>query len=248
MRIFYFLAIYVVVITGCNHKKLLLTKEALKQSTVDTIEINEENNILLLGEKTNRGPFGDFDYYCFVVKKRLGQSDLSYKINIYFPTISWAYISETELFQGSKASGWFCVKNHKISTPLPSVGKIIDSLKQTNKGYFISERNGHFPFYVNGKEIKSVNYGNLMTKYKKLNFDSLEYKLYKLSSDSFIVVSNDGNQLVNQEDGIYFVPKPGYKVIARYDKQEIMRIVDSVSKLPHPPDELKIKPIEINGN
>lgn len=245
---FFFLAAYIVVTAGCNQKKLLLKKEKLKQSTVDTIELHEKTNILLLGERTNRGPFGDFDYYCFVVKKRPGQSDLSYKVNIYFPTVSRDFISETELFQSAKASGWFCIKNHEILTSLPGEGRIIDSLKQSNTGYFISEINGHFPFYIKGKEIKSVNYGNLMTKYKNLNFDSLEYKLYQLSSDSLIVVSNNGNQLVNQKDGIYFVPKPGYKLIARYDKQEIIRIVDSVSKLPYPPEELEIKPIEIKGN
>jgi hypothetical protein len=122
--------------------------------------------------------------------------------------------------------------------------KIEDSLKKENKDYFIQESGGYFLFYRNGHLIKSLNYGNVVLKNRKTNFDSLDYNLYKLDGDSLTVISKNGNDLFKQGNGIYFLPKPGYGVKRMYSKKEILRFLDSVSRTSSPPTRILMEAVQ----
>lgn len=240
--------LFSVLLISCkNHQTITLTKNSIDNNTqisaIDTIETNLEKGVSLIRVKINY-PLAEFDSYCYIVAKVKNSDDLSYKIEINHPDISVNYISETKIPPESQW-GWFFINKGKFIESLPNIDKILDSLKKTNpKPYFVSEKNGHIPFYINGKVIKSLNYGDFVTKYKGLSFDSLDYKLYKLEADTLRVISSDGNDLLNQKDGIYFIPKPGFGVIGKFNKQEIFDAVYSASKQSTPPSELKFKSIK----
>ena len=72
---------------------------------------------------------------------------------------------------------------------------------------------------------------------------NLAYRLYKLNSGTLQIVSNNVDDLMKQQDGLYFVPSPGFGVLRLYDKMEIFSLLDSISCLRPVPDVIKISPL-----
>lgn len=115
---------------------------------------------------------------------------------------------------------------------------IMDSLKKQYKNDFLKEVNGYISVYRNGLVIKELNYGNYATKFKNLDFDGLSYKL---SSDTLKIISDNGNNLIHQKEGVFFIPSPGYDIIRKYSKKRVLKIIDSVYRLSEKPDKIKIR-------
>jgi hypothetical protein len=209
-------------------------------ASVDTIEVVKGRDICILGISVPR-LLDNFDYYVVINKSTKGKSDILYKIDgkksrirvskdyfaiVTFPESKW---------------GWFCIKEGKIENKLPNINRFKDSLKkQYSDSSFIQDSDGYIRIYLNGKVIKSVNYGNLATRLKELNFDSLDYHVYKLQGDSLIVALDSTDSLFNQMNGVFFIPSPGYGVIKKCRKIDVFRVIDSVSVLKEQPNEISI--------
>jgi len=228
-----------------NDYVLLTHSDIKKEYEIDTLERYPEKGLYLVGTTVNHA-FGKFDFYYSIIKTRQGHKDLVYAIkdNRFWPRTSKEYISLVKPYPQSQW-GWFCLHNNKAGNDLPGMDKILDTLNATKpKDNFIQETNGYIRFYLNGTIVKSLNYGHFITKFKDINFDSLDYNLYQLKGDSLVIVSMNGNDLLEQREGIFFVPPPGYGLIAKFNKQEIYSTIDSVSKLSSVPGIIKIKAIE----
>lgn len=237
---------------SCNSEKniLVLRKAEINFSLlsnrtleIDTLGFEPSRNIYTVNIITNKA-FGHFNMEYGIIKTNNQGNSIVYLIEKKSSTVlrvSKDYISFVN-FTNSKW-GWFNKSEGGFVDTLPKAKYILDSLHKidSNNHYYIGESNGEFFFNLNGKHVKRLNYGNLVTKSKNLYFNNLDYKLYKLDGDSLKIISNNGNDLIKQKEGIYFVPSPGYAVICKFDKQEILNAVDSVSKLSSPPSTLNFK-------
>lgn len=103
----------------------------------------------------------------------------------------------------------------------------------------MKEINGYVELYQNGKLEKTLNYGNFIIK--EQNLDNLECGLYKVDNYHIIPLSKNGNDFKNQQDGLFFVPSPGYGYITKYPIKDVFNTIDSVSNLENPPDNIKIR-------
>jgi len=106
-----------------------------------------------------------------------------------------------------------------------------------NYGWFLKKGKELLPDYRFEKD--SIN--NLKT-------GLLEYKLHKLNNDTLKVVSNNVDEVFDQQDGLYFVPQPGFGVANLYDKSRIFHLIDSISSVKQKPAIIKIVPISPNLN
>lgn len=152
--------------------------------------------------------------------------------------ISKDYFAFVEPYDGYKNFGWFFLENGKKSK-LPYLDNFIDSLKDIYSHYFIKEINGYVELYKEGKIEKTLNYGNFIIK--EQNLDSLKYGLYQVDNNHVTLLSKNGNDLKNQQDGLFFVPSPGYGVIAKYHIKDMVNSIDSISNLKNPPKNIRIK-------
>lgn len=250
-----FIALYLLLIS-CSHsfndEKLVFNKTELNQQDlnnkiveIDTIESYSEKGIYFVNIITNKA-FGKFSMIYGMIKKVNQANDIVYLIETKDSIgirASKDYIFTVKFFDN--AWGWFYRKNNTTVDTLPMIHKILDSIKliESNKSFYIAESNGNIFFNLNGKHVKFLNYGNIITKYKTWNFDSLDYKLYKLVGDSLIIRSNNANDLINEKEGIFFIPKPGYEVVSKFDKNKVFSDLDSISKLQSHPGVLEFAPI-----
>ena len=238
---------FVILICGCKRKQLILReKKILSNARIDTIESYANGNIYLLGVTENHA-FGKFDYYYAMSTTSLFTDDsIVYEIEKtnYSGRIGKDFIALVA--KGEIANwGWFNLENGKIKG-LPHANRISDSLRLINNEYFLRETNGYFSFYQNGKVVKEMNYGDFVTKYENINFNELDYGLYKLIGDSLVAVSKDGNDLLKQKTGVFFVPLPGYDVKQLFEKSKIIHVVDSISKLQRNPRIIELEPYHFN--
>ncbi len=120
----------------------------------------------------------------------------------------------------------------------------MDSIKQNlSSDINIVKYGDKFIWTQANKTIKTLDYGNLVTKFRDTDFDNLDYNFYKLQGDSLVTISNNGDDILKQKNGIFFIPRPGYGIIEKYSIKEIIIAIDSVSRLSLPPRSLEIKEI-----
>ena len=229
-------------------KKSDIDKNQLTNKTIeiDTIEAIPQRGLYFVDIITN-GALGHFSMQYAVIKNISPTEDLLYKIEKRkdeVERLSKDYVAKI-IWAEYKGWGWFYLQKGKIVDSLPRTMSIIDSLKSipSNKDFYIGESNGSFSFYIDNKRVKSINYGNLISKNMNLDFDSLDYGLYKLYNGILKIISNNGNDLLKQQDGIYFVPKPGFVIASKFDKKEIYNAIDSVAKISYPPISLTFKSV-----
>jgi hypothetical protein len=235
---------------GCNNKfisnKLVLTKISLPENAiVDTIESYANKGCYLINIKINRA-FDDFtNYKAFLKTGSLkNNKPIIYKIESDKNGIrvSKKFIAIVEGY-GTSNWGWFNLYDSKINDSLPNLNHLLDSLKASRSNEtFFQERNGYITEFINGKIIRLNNYGNLITKNYKLDFDSLDYGLYKLNNNNLILMSKNGNDIFKQKEGVFFIPSPGYGVIEKFDKYRIFDKLDSLYQLDLMPNYIKFDP------
>lgn len=230
---------------GCQSRKeeeIKLVLDFKTHSKIDTLDnFGDEKRKCFLLLATDSYGLGHIDFY-FVVSKQISKNkSISYKI-LNANRVSNQYIA---LVKENKGIGWFAFKDGKMLSELPFTQHLLDSLKLNSpKDVEVLVYGDKFLFRRNEKTFKTLDYGNLLTKYKDKDFENLDYNLYKLQGDSLIVYSKDGNDILKQKDGVYFIPRPGYGIIEKYSRKEIMDAVDSVSKLSLPPKVLKFNPVK----
>lgn len=223
-----------------DNNSLTLTKTELRNfDEIDTIEYYPLRHSMILGVTISQ-PFGQYDYFHVFAKK-------AYNKEIFFrierdkkvgTRVSKDYISFVKGY-GETNWGWFYFINGKIQDSLPLIVQIKDSLKNIYpKETHINSTAGYLTIYKNGKIIEIINYGEFILDSKNKNLDSLNYSLYKFENGKLKIMSNNGDDLFNQKEGLFFIPKPGYGVLSKYNKQEILNVMDSVSQLSRVPQKL----------
>ena len=220
---------------------------------LEQIDLDKENRIRLqtIEEYKDKGIklikldrlYGIDDFktnYIFIKEK--GNTQLIYQVeNINNKTdvvVSKDYFAFVKPYNDYKNYGWFFLERGE-ERKLPFLDNFIDSLESIYSHNFIKEINGYIELYQNGKIEKILNYGNFILKDD--NLDNLEYGLYKGDNNHIMLVSESGNDLKNQQNGLFFVPSPGYGVIAKYAIKDIINTIDSVSDLESPPKSIRIK-------
>lgn len=171
--------------------------------------------------------------YIFI--KKIREKKLVYQIetskDIVLFRDSFAIVQQ---YNGPINYGWFFLVDGK-ELRLPLMDNIMDSLRTNYGEYFINSTNGYIQFHEDGQVKKTVNYGNYILK--DVNFEKLEYGLYKIEDQNLTQISKNGNELKDQKNGLFFVPSPGYGVIAQYPIQPLLNAIDSVY-------ELKVAPLD----
>jgi hypothetical protein len=245
MKAVILLFIVIAVFCSCGNDLTLKKIEITNNTEMDTIEIYPIKGLYIVNIITN-GTFGRFSMNLAVIKKVNGLNQVAYELpepRDCGSRVSKDYIAYVNS-SGVADWGWFNIKNGKILKELPNIDHILDSLKSSNQNdLFIREKNGDITFFKKGKVLKTMNYGEFVTKHKDVKFDSLDYRLYHLEHDSLLVVSNNADDLFKQKSGVFFIPRPGYGVTKKYDKHEILKMVDSDSKLREPPHTISIKAV-----
>lgn len=232
-----------------NRDKLILTKSTFKGvDEIDTIEAYPEKGLFILGLVRRYGPYGDYDYNLAFEKndKQMLSNKLRYEVNTGFHFgISKDYIAIDTIELGKPSFGWFALQDGKILSNLPDMEFIKDSLERaSDTSVCVQQGYGYITLYVNGKSIKDLNYGNLRTKHFQLDFDSLDYNLYKIEGDSIVVASKNVDDFFEFQEGIFFIPKPGYGLEYKYDKRAILNYIDSVYDLESVPTKIKFNPVD----
>lgn len=233
-------------ICGCHNidNRLLLIKADIgKEDELDTLESYTARDLHIVQVVRHSG-FDDFSLHYGVLTHSRGRTILYEMIGTgkYGKRISKEFIAEVEPY-GKTNWGWFSVKNGKLSDTLPGMSKILLGLESENsKGEFIKETNGYINFYLNGKTVKETNYGDYVIKDSALNFSSMKYGLYKLYKGSLKLVGKNGNDIFKKKDGVFFIPQPGYGVINKYQKSQILDAVDSAVHLGGEQKKIWIKP------
>ena len=235
------LTIFLFIACEDNESLYLKLKHDSKNNEIsDTIEYWPQHKIFLF-EGRDYGFLGEFSTNYLFIKEKSNKrliyqvENISNKVDM---VVSKDYLAFVEPYAGYKNYGWFFLEKGKVGK-LPFLDNFMDSLKSVYSSYFIKEINGYIELYQNGEIEKTLNYGNFILKDK--NFDNLDYGLYKLDSGILKLILHDGNDIKNQQDGLFFVPSPGYGVIAKYAIKDIINTIDSISNLKNPPKNIRIK-------
>lgn len=223
---------------GNEHDFVLEELAITKNMTIDTLENYSPNNVSLVLIKDN-GSLGEFKKRFAFVKRVDHSPPIVYEIKggiIRITIESIALVNTNE-----KANfGWFPIVNGKILGEIPDINDVLTKVKSENQNNFIQENNGIFTLFNNGKIVKEINYGNFLPNYENYDFDSLGYGVYCLKESGLHKVSDDGNKLFEQNNGLYYIPSPGYGLVSMRSKERILSIIDSISKLKVKPMRLKI--------
>jgi len=236
-------------VTSCtngNQDLVLSTTEITKANEVDTIEAFPERRMYFVNIITNRA-FGHFSMNYGIIKMKDRNDRIVYKVKGKKDEegrVSKDFIAFVKISSGVNW-GWFNRQNGALTTDLPNIKEILDSLKSTvPDNVYIKETNGNISFLVDGKRVKSLSYGECVSKLLNLSINNLPYNLYKFQGGALTPIADNGDDLFVQKDGIFFIPSPGYGVIRKFSKLEVINIVDSMSKLEFPPSTIRIRPLK----
>lgn len=208
---------------------LVLNKSDFKGKIIyDTIEALPERGLYILSLE-DPGFLGNFSWNLGIVKidKKNPLNSIKYETEIKNKSfrISKDYIAFADIH--SSEWGWFEIKNGKISDTLPLITNFIDSIKSISpKSTFIREKNGYIEALLNGKIIQRYNYGDFISKGNSVHYDNLDLGLYSIKNNKLINISKDPNSLLKQNDGLFLVPYPGYNLLTKFSKEEILKAIE----------------------
>ncbi len=223
--------------TSCQNENLVLNKcDIGKWSEKDTVQTIGDLRII---KTIENGRMGDFATIYTICKENGPCYKLSYekRLGIRF---SKKYIAFTQDY-GNTNWGWFNLENGRKIPDLPGIDVVLDSLKfrYSDKAYFFRVTNGFIDIFDDGRLIETINYGAYLPGLDKVNFDSLDYGVYKLEKTRLLNISENVDSIfTNHGTGLFFIPQPGYGITAKFDIKKILTAIDSVSKLKHSPDKL----------
>ena len=231
------LLLSLILLTRCSKRdSILLYRFNIPKSDVDTIRYFKTYDVYLLNV-IDYGFLGHFKNQ-FVFSK--SGHNFGYKIDAGNLTVrsSKKYLGLVKA--GSGSYGWFFIKDHKESLKLPGIDSIDSILTCEYPGLFIQESNGLINIIDKGKTVNRKNYGDFYTKEHKINYDVLEYGLYKLKDGKLLKVTSDVSKIMEQNDGIYFVPSPGLGAVVVKKMDDILSEINRVNKLNDVPKKIEI--------
>jgi hypothetical protein len=156
--------------------------------------------------------------------------------------ISRDFIAITKSY-GVKNWGWFQLNSGTIDNQLPAISNLMDSLSLNyGNGYFVTQSNGLIDVMQKGQTIVSHDYGDLLYDSVISGSTNIFPGVYKVKDNQLVLLSPDADDLFTQNDGLYYVPPPGYGVIKSVKKELLYRSVDSVLKLTPIPRQVEIYP------
>jgi hypothetical protein len=241
-RLSFYLLSLICFLSSCTPKDTIeLNRVSINNSDdVDTLEVDPATNVTLLGVTKHRA-LGKFTYdFIFSKHGQSGAFNYQIKSEGLWPKVTDRYIALAKAYPDNQW-GWFLRRNNNTEDVLPNMAKIKDSIKQLYpKHYFVQNSNGYLLVYENGKLKNKINYGNAVTRMKDADFDKLDYKLYKAYGDSIVAISNNPDDILKHENGLFFVPPPGFGVIKKADKSALYKIIDSLAGLTSPPEAFHI--------
>ena len=236
---------------GCKGKTypdyLVFNKSDFKGKEIhDTIESFPDRGIYVLSLE-DPGFLGHFSWNLGIVKvdKNNQNNFIKYETEIKNQSfrISKDYIAYVDIH--TSESGWFCIKNGKILDTLPSIEKFIDSVRFVSpENIFIQEKNGFIEALVNGKIVHRYNYGSFITKNNQMNYDSLDLGLYRIQNNKLVKFSKEPNDLFKQHEGLFFVPYPGYNLLSKFRKEEILSSIERAFDTKKVLDKIVVKAVE----
>ena len=194
----------------------------------DTIEAFPERGLYIVSLE-DPGFLGNFSWNLGIVKidKNNPMNFIKYETEIKNKSfrISKDYIAFADIH--TSEWGWFDIKNGKILDTLPLITKFIDSIKSISpKNIFIREKNGYVEALLNGKIFQRYNYGDFISKNNPVNYDSLDLGVYRIQKNKLTNISKDPNYLLKQNDGLFLVPYPGYNLVSKFNKEEILNAIE----------------------
>ncbi|MDU1892198.1 MAG: hypothetical protein E6767_16060 [Dysgonomonas sp.] len=222
---------------ACKKRDYLILKHVTSLENLefsDTLKIFNGNNVII-GEYRDYGFLGEFKTRAFIIKNRINNSSLIYEFikddkSLDFQiTDNFVYLVRSP--NTNIDYGWFFFKDGE-KNKLPHIVNILDSLEIHYKDANIAEKNGLISIYKEGKIVKEINYGDFVIKNQSL--DSINRGLYKLEQKQLKLISLNADDLSNQIEGVYYVPKLINKPEYKYDIKSILTIVDSISELNKP--------------
>ena len=230
--------LFIACLLSCkNEKTFRLEKYALRSENLDTVAYFAKHDIYLLGVK-DYGFLGDFKSgYVFTGRK----DSLGYKIDSDNLQVELSKKYLGLINEGDHSSGWFNVKEHKVLSSIPKVDSIVVSLEKIPANQLVQENNGIFTIYAQGKLVRKFTLGEFLIKNDSVNYDDLEFGIYRVKNERLVKVNNDGTKLSEQIDGLYFVPSPGFNVINFRQLNDILPEISAALKKHPLPEEIRIK-------
>lgn len=237
MRISKIWILVLVCLVGCKEESTFkLDRYVLESESVDTLAYYSKYQIYLLRVR-DYGHLGEFNSgYVFL----RNQDSIGYKVDSkdYDVEFSNLYIG---LVKKEKVSfGWFYVEKHQIASSMAKVDSIQMTLEEMYSGKIIHERNGFYTIYDNGKLLKKLNLGEFLIENDSVDFDNLDFGIYKVEKRNLVKINNDGTKLLQQMDGLYFVPSPGLNVVTFRKMNDVLSKINTTFKSQSLPKDLKI--------
>jgi hypothetical protein len=98
-----------------------------------------------------------------------------------------------------------------------------------------------FKIYDNGKLLKKLNLGEFLIRNDSVNYDELDYGIYQVKNARLVKINNDGSKLLEQVDGLYFVPSLGFNAVVVKKMSDILPEIDATLKMRSLPKEIRIR-------
>lgn len=220
-----------------NDGTLRLEKYTLKSDDSDTVAHFVKDDLYLL-EVRDYGFLGDFrTEYVFIGEK----DSVGYKIDCDDLQIEFSKKYLGLVKEGVKSYGWFNINQHKVNSSLPKVDSIIANLEKIFTNRLVEENNGIFKIYDSGKLLKKLNLGEFLIRTDSVNYDELDYGIYQVKNARLVKINNDGSKLLEQVDGLYFVPLPGFNAVVVKKLSDILPEIDATLNMRSLPKEIWIK-------
>lgn len=237
MRISKIWILVLVCLFGCKEESTLkLDRYVLQSENIDTLAYYSKYHINLLRVR-DYGYLGDFksEYVFLSNEDSIGYKVDSKDFDVEFSNL---YLG---LVKKEKASfGWFYVEKHQVASSIAKVDSIVTALERMYLGKIVHERNGFFTIYDNGKLVKKLNLGEFLIDNDSVDFDDLEFGIYQVKKRNLVKVNNDGTKLLQQIDGLYFVPSPGSNVVTFWKMNDVLSKISTAVKSQSLPKDIKI--------
>lgn len=229
------------VVTGLSACKsegtLRLEKYTLRSDDIDTIAHFVKENLYLL-EVRNYRFLGDFvNEYVFTRER----DSVGYKINCENLQIELSKKYLGFVKEGDNSYGWFNVNQHKVNSSIPKVDSIVANLEKISTNQMVKENHGIFEIYGNGKLLKKLNLGEFLIGNQSVDYDDLEYGVYQVKNAGLVKIDNNGSKLLEQVDGLYFVPPPGFNAVIVKKLSGILPEINAALKTHPLQKEIKIR-------